>query len=282
MSKVKVGLIQMHCALNPQENLRRAVLRIKRLAKRGARIICLPELFSTEYFCQKRDDGFFALAEKVPSGPTVRALQRAARDSRAVIVTSIYEKDSRGRFFNTAVVIDADGKFLGKYRKMHIPDDPKHYYDEAYYFEKGDLGFKVFSTKYAKIAPMICWDQWFPEGARIAASKGAQIIFYSTAIGWQLKEPPAIASAEHEAWQIIQRSHAIANNVFVAAANHVGRENKLNFWGTSFISDPYGRFVAKAPSGREADIIGECDLSLISQMRRDWPFLEFRRVKMSF
>lgn len=264
----------MHCVKNPQENLANAILRVKKLAKRGAKIICLPELFLTEYFCQSRNKEFFWLAEKIPGGPTLIALQKVAKETGAVITTSIYEKAGAKKFFNTAAVIDADGKFLGKYRKMHIPDDSEHYYDEAHYFSKGDLGIKVFKTKYAAIATLICWDQWFPESARQAAKKGAQIIFYPTAIGFQPKENPVTAKAEHSAWQLIQRSHSIANNVFVAAANHVKKENKLNFWGTSFVSDPYGRVIAQAPSDREADIIAECDLSLIPQMRQDWPFLK--------
>lgn len=264
----------MHCVRHLQKNLSNAISRIKKLAKAGAKIICLPELFLFEYFCQSRDKKFFKLAERIPGGPTLVVLQKTARENRVVITTSIYENAGAGEFFNTAIVIDADGKFLGKYRKIHIPNDPQHYYDEAYYFSKGDLGIKIFKTKYATIATLICWDQWFPESSRQAAKKGAQIIFYPTAIGFQPKENPATAKAEHEAWQLIQRSHAIANNVFVAVANHVKQENKLNFWGTSFVSDPYGRVIAQAPADRETDIIVQCDLSLISQMRRDWPFLE--------
>ena len=273
-SKLKIGLVQMHCGKNPQENLESAILRIKKLARAGAKIICLPELFLTEYFCQTRDKKYFKLAEKIPGGPTLAALQKVAKETGAVITTSIYENAGAGKFFNTAVIIDADGKFLGKYRKTHIPDDPEHYYDEAHYFSKGDLGVKVFKTKYACIAALICWDQWFPESAREAAKKGAQIIFYPTAIGFQPKENLKIAKAEHSAWQLIQRSHAIANNVFVAAANHVKKENHLNFWGSSFVSDPYGRVISQAPVDHETDIIAECDLSLIPQMRRDWPFLK--------
>ncbi|MBI4995250.1 carbon-nitrogen hydrolase [Candidatus Peregrinibacteria bacterium] len=271
--KLKIGLIQMHCGKNPQENLAKAILRIKKLAKAGAKIICLPELFLTEYFCQSRNPEFFKLAEKIPDGHSTRVLQSVAKAKKVVIIASIYEKAS-SKFFNTAVAIDSDGKFLGKYRKMHIPDDPQHYYDEAHYFSEGDLGVKVFKTKYTTIAVLICWDQWFPESAREAAKAGAEIIFYPTAIGFQPKERLGIKKAEHEAWQLIQRSHAIANNVFVAAANHVKKENNLNFWGSSFVSDPYGRVISQAPADREADLLAECDLSLIPQMRRDWPFLE--------
>ena len=274
MSKiVKVGLIQMNCSANRGQNLKRAVLRIENLARRGAQIVCMPELFLGEYFCQTKNKKFRDLAQPVP-GTATTVLGEIAKKHKVVIIASLYERSRGGKFFNTAAVIDADGKYLGKYRKMHIPDDFKNYYGEAFYFEKGDIGIKVFKTKYAAIAPMVCWDQWFPEGARIAALKGAQILFYPTAIGFQIKDKYGVNKTELEAWQTIQRSHAIANNVFVAAVNRVGVEHKLKFWGTSFTSDPYGRIIAKAPSNREADLVVNCDLSLISQTRSDWPFLE--------
>lgn len=263
----------MHCVKNPQENLADAVLRIKKLAKRGAQIICLPELFLSEYFCQTKNKIFFDLAQPVP-GPATNVLAQVAKKYKVVIVGSLYERTNNGKFFNTAAVIDADGKYLGKYRKMHIPDDFKNYYGEAFYFDKGDLGVKVFKTKYAAIAPMVCWDQWFPEGARSAALKGAQILFYPTAIGFQIKDKYGVNEGEWEAWQIMLRSHAIANNVFIAAVNRVGLQHKLNFWGTSFVSDPYGQILKKAPINRETDLIVDCDLSLISQTRNDWPFLK--------
>lgn len=277
---VKVGLIQMHAGTNAQENLNKALDRIKKLAAQGAQIICLPELFLTEYFCQTEDKKFFEFAEKIPGGPTIKALSKAAKENNAVIVTSVYEKDKTGKLYNTAICIDADGKFVGKYRKMHIPDDLEHYYGETFYFEKGNLGVKVFKTKFATIGAAICWDQWFPEVARLAAAKGAEIVFYPTAIGFQLKDPLGINETERQAWQLIQRSHSIANNMFVVAVNHVGPENNLNFWGSSFVSDPYGRMIAEAPVNKEADIIAECDLGVIPQMRKDWPFLENRRIKL--
>ncbi len=269
----------MHCKETAAENLTQAVIRIGKLARRGAQVIALPELFLTPYFCQRRDKKFFALAEPVP-GPTTRVLQTVAAARKAVITTSIFERAGGGKFYNTAVVIDADGKLRGKYRKMHIPDDPKNYYGEAYYFTPGNLGVRVFQTQYAKIATLICWDQWFPEGARIAAAQGARIIIYPTAIGFQLKAKAGINEAEHEAWQVIQRAHAIANGVFVAAVNRVGLEQHLRFWGTSFVSDPYGRVLAQGSTNREEDLLVPCDLNVINQMRKDWPFLTARRVKI--
>lgn len=274
---VNVGLVQMRCEESAEQNLSQAVIRIGKLARRGAQIVALPELFLTSYFCQRRDRKFFALAEPVP-GPTTKVLQTVAAARKVVVTTSIFERADRGKFYNTAVVIDADGKLLGKYRKMHIPDDPEHYYGEAYYFSPGDLGVPVFKTRYAKISTLICWDQWFPESARLAAVKGAEIIFYPTAIGFQLKIAPGINEAEHEAWQTIQRSHAIANTVFVAAVNRVGLEHKLRFWGTSFVADPYGRMLAHASTTREEDLLVSCDLNVISQMRNEWPFLAARRI----
>ncbi|MEK9132391.1 MAG: nitrilase-related carbon-nitrogen hydrolase [Patescibacteria group bacterium] len=271
---VQVGVIQMHNTSSPEENLAHGLRRIYGLAKKGAQIICLPELFKTEYFCQTENKKFFEFAEKIPGGETLRALAAAAKDLEVVIVTSLYEKAANGKLFNTAVVIDADGSLAGKYRKIHVPDDLKNYYGEAFYFEKGDLGAKVFETKYAKIGPMVCWDQWFPEGARAAARKGAEILIYPTAIGFQIKDKYGVNETEREAWQIMQRSHAIANNVFVVACNRTGLEHNLNFWGTSFVADPYGRVIKKAPVNKEEDFIAECELSLIPQVRSDWPFLQ--------
>ena len=291
---VRVGLVQMRAVEDPKKNMLRALSGIKNGAKRGAQIVCLPELFKTQYFCQTKNKKFFDLAEPVP-GPTVKILGEAARENNVAVITSVYERTAGGtrragkvgapgpvaaaKFFNTAVVIDANGRYAGKYRKMHIPDDLKNYYGEAHYFEKGDLGFRVFKTKYAAVGPMVCWDQWFPEGARACAAKGAQILFYPTAIGRQVKDKHGVNDVEYQAWQTIQRAHAIANNIFVVAVNRVGRENHLNFWGTSFVADPYGRVIARAPSDSEADLIVDCDLSLIKQMRADWPFLDARRIK---
>ncbi|MDD5110617.1 MAG: carbon-nitrogen hydrolase [Patescibacteria group bacterium] len=275
---INVGLVQMYSTASAGDNLTRAAQHVRLLAQRGAKIVALPELFLTPYFCQTRDKKFFDLAEPVP-GPTVRVLQAIAKKNRVVLTTSLYER-AGGKYYNTAVVIDADGKYLGKYRKMHIPDDPKFYYGEAYYFSPGNLGVPVFKTRYGKIATLICWDQWFPEGARLAAAKGAEIIFYPTAIGFQLKARPGINEAEHQAWQTIQQSHAIANGVFVAAVNRVGLDNHLRFWGTSFVADPYGRVLKQGSVNREEDILVACDLNLVPQMRRDWPFLAARRLKV--
>lgn len=275
---VKLGLVQMHSGADVEDNLQRAYVHVGALAKRGAKIVALPELFATTYFCQTQDARLLGLAEPI-SGPTTRMLRAMARRHRVVITTSVYESARSGRY-NTAVVIERDGRLLGTYRKMHIPDDPQNYYGEAYYFKPGDLGVKVFKTSVATIAPLICWDQWFPEGARMAAAAGAQIIIYPTAIGFQLKARPGINEAEREAWQTIQRSHAIANGVYVAAVNRVGLDAHLRFWGTSFVADPYGRMLARASTNREQDLLVPCDLSLIPQMRKDWPLLASRRIKV--
>ncbi|MDP3975783.1 MAG: nitrilase-related carbon-nitrogen hydrolase, partial [bacterium] len=241
-NKVSVGLVQMHCSELPEENLTKAVTAIQELADRGAQIICLPELFLGPYFCQERDKKYFALAEAIP-GPNTQSFQDLAREKQVVILASLYELAEDGHRFNTVAVIDADGSLLGKYRKIHVPNDPEYGYDETYYFSQGDLGFQVFQTRYARVSPMVCYDQWFPEGARMCGVKGAQILFYPTAIGWPLKERLNKAyfdRAEHEAWQVTQRSHAIDNHLFVAAVNRVQPEKGLNFWGTSFVCDPYG------------------------------------------
>src|SRR3989338_6440084 len=253
---VKIGLVQMKSTASADDNLARAEKRVRSLARRGVKIVALPELFLSPYFCQTQERKYFALAETVP-GTATRALQIIAKKNRVVLTTSVYER-AGGKFYNTAVVIDADGKYLGKYRKMHIPNDPKFYYGEAYYFSPGNLGVPVFKTRFGKIATLVCWDQWFPEGARLAAAKGAEIIFYPTAIGFQLKARPGVNEAEHQAWQVIQRSHAIANGVFVAAVNSVGRDNHLRFWGTSFVADPYGRVLKQGNTNREEDLLVSC------------------------
>lgn len=277
-SEVRVGLVQMEMSANRDENLKKAIAGIRDLAERGAQIVCLSELFLSRYFCQSKDDSFFNLSEPIP-GLSTDLLMQVAKETGVVIIASLYEK-FESKHFNTAVVIDADGSFLGIYRKMHIPNDPEHGYGETYYFDAGDLGFKVFETKFGRVAPMICWDQWFPEGARIAASHGAQILFYPTAIGWNEKvDPPAIQEAEHEAWQTVQRSHSIANNVFTVAVNRTGKEDDLTFWGTSFVSDPYGRFIGKASVEKPENLLVTCDLNLIDSMRKDWPFMDARRVR---
>jgi N-carbamoylputrescine amidase len=274
---VSVGLVQIHCGDNIRANIDKAVAAIRALAAEGARMICLPELFNAPYFCQERDDKYFKLAEPVP-GPTTAVLSEVAAACKVVVITSIYEQADK--FYNTAVVLDADGKLVGKYRKMHIPDDPNNHYDEAYYFSPGDLGFPAFRTQYATVGAMVCFDQWFPEGARLEAAAGAQILFYPTAIGWPISQTREdLNAAENNMWKTVQIAHGIANNCFVVAVNRVGIQDTLNFWGSSFVSDPYGRVVASASTDREENIIGICDMSIIEQKRKDWPFLEARRIK---
>jgi len=273
--QVKVGLVQMSCGENPAANLARAVERGKAAAKRGAQIVCLQELFRSRYFCQSEDYRNFKLAESIP-GPSTDALGKLARDKDIVIVASLFERRSAGIYHNTAVVIDADGSLAGKYRKMHIPDDPLYY--EKFYFTPGDLGFPSFQTRYAKIAVLVCWDQWFPEGARAAALSGAQILFYPTAIGWIPGEPRAVAQNQRNAWEIIQRSHAVANGVYVASVNRVGREGKIKFWGHSFVAGPFGEVVAHAGGERDEILIAKCELQKIEETRQSWPFLRDRRI----
>jgi N-carbamoylputrescine amidase len=275
---MKVGLVQMQCTKDHQRNLDKAIESIADLADKGANVICLPELFHAEYFCQTRNDEYFKLAETIP-GTTTDLLAALAKKFGVTILAPLFEKSAEGGYFNTVAVIGDTGEIQGIYRKMHIPDDPDNGYDEAYYFQPGDLGFKVFDTKHGAISPMVCWDQWFPEGARMCAVKGAQVLFYPTAIGWPLTDRHDLNVAEHEAWQTIQRSHAIANNVFVVAVNRVGLQDGLNFWGTSFVADPYGRVLAKASTNKEENIVVDCPISTITSMRKDWPFLDYRRVR---
>jgi N-carbamoylputrescine amidase len=232
-------------------------------------------LFRSKYFCQSEDHRNFKLAETIP-GPSSDALSDLARRRKIVIVASLFERRAAGLYHNTAVVIDADGSMVGKYRKMHIPDDPLYY--EKFYFTPGDLGFPSFQTRYAKIAVLVCWDQWFPEGARLAALSGAQILFYPTAIGWIPKEPRAAARIQRNGWELIQRSHAVANGVFVASVNRVGREGKIKFWGHSFVAGPFGEIVAQAGGEREEVLIARCELGKIEETRQAWPFLRDRRI----
>jgi len=273
--QIKLGLVQMSCSNDPGANLTKAVERIGAAAQKGARIICLQELFRSRYFCQSEDHLNFKLAETVP-GPSTDTLGELARRKSIVIVASLFEKRASGVYHNTAVVIDADGSIAGKYRKMHIPDDPLFY--EKFYFTPGDLGFPSFRTCYAKIAVLVCWDQWFPEGARLAALSGAQILFYPTAIGWIPHEPRAVARNQRSAWELIQRSHAVANGVYVASVNRVGREGKLKFWGNSFVAGPFGEIVAHAGGEREEILVATCDLAKIEETRQSWPFLRDRRI----
>jgi len=270
-----IGLIQMACSDNSKANLEKAVQKIRQASKAGARIICLQELFKTPYFPQTEVSRNFSLAEPVP-GPGTEFFSKIARDEKVVLVTPFFEKRAQGVYHNTAAVIDADGSFLGKYRKMHIPDDPGFY--EKFYFTPGDLGFKTFQTRYARIGVLICWDQWFPEAARLAVLGGAQILFYPTAIGWNVREKSAEARAQREAWEIIQRGHAVANGVYVAAVNRVGLEKRLRFWGSSFVADPFGKVISRAGDKRDEILVTECDFSKIDETRESWPFLRDRRV----
>jgi N-carbamoylputrescine amidase len=274
-NEVTLGLVQMSTGADPDANLAKAVRRIGAAAKKGAQIVCLQELFRSNYFCQSEDSRNFQLAETIP-GPSTEALRELARAKEIVVVASIFEKRSAGLCHNSAVVIDADGALVGKYRKMHIPDDPLYY--EKFYFAPGDLGFPSFQTRYAKIAVLVCWDQWFPEGARLAVLSGAEILFYPTAIGWIPGEPRRVARNQREAWELIQRSHAVANGVYVAVTNRVGREAKIKFWGNSFVSAPFGEIVARGSSEREEIVIARCDLAKIAETRESWPFLRDRRV----
>jgi N-carbamoylputrescine amidase len=272
---VTVGLVQMSCAPQPEANLKKAIARINDAAKRGAQIVCLQELFRSQYFCQTEDIQLFKLAETIP-GPTTEKLAKVARQREVVIVASLFEKRAAGVYHNTAVMIDTSGKIVGKYRKMHIPDDPLFY--EKFYFTPGDLGFQTHETAYGKLGTLVCWDQWFPEAARLTALGGAQFLLYPTAIGWLPDEEQSMNEAQLSAWETIQRGHAIANGVYVVVVNRVGHEGKLTFWGQSFVADPFGRIVAKASAEEEEVLVVECDLSRIEETRQNWPFLRDRRI----
>jgi len=272
---IKLGLIQMACDTDPRVNLDHAIARIEEASTDGATVICLPELFRSRYFCQSEEVELFDLAEPIP-GPSTEALGRLAASRKVVIVASLFERRAAGVYHNTAVVLDADGKIAGCYRKMHIPDDPRYY--EKFYFTPGDLGFSAHRTDRATLGVLVCWDQWFPEAARLTALSGAQILFYPTAIGWHRSEVPEVRRRQHEAWETVQRGHAIANGVYVAAVNRVGVEDGLEFWGSTFVSDPFGEVIARAASSVEETLIVECDLGKIDQTRREWPFLRDRRI----
>lgn len=279
--KYVAGLVQTACSPSPGENLQRAAARVEEAAQRGAEVICLPELFRSQYFCQREDAALFDLAEPVP-GPTTETLGKVAQARGVVIVAPLFERRAPGVYHNSAAVIDASGEVVGLYRKMHIPDDPAYY--EKFYFTPGDLGFRAFDTRVGRIATLICWDQWYPEGARLAALQGPSILFYPTAIGWHPAEKEQFGAAQRDAWRTIQRGHAIANGVYVAAVNRVGFENPavagagLEFWGSSFISDPFGVVLAEASADREEILLAEIDLGRIEDVRRNWPFLRDRRV----
>jgi N-carbamoylputrescine amidase len=278
-SKFRIGLIQMACSTDPNENLAKAEWRIREAAGKGAQIVCVQELFRSQYFCREEDPGLFDLAEPVP-GPTTESFARLARALEVAIVGSVFERRAAGVYHNTALVVDADGALLGIYRKMHIPDDPGYY--EKYYFAPGDLGFRCFDTRFARVAPLVCWDQWYPEAARLAALGGAQVLFYPTAIGWHPPEKARSGAAEHDAWRTIQRAHAIANGLYLAAVNRVGYEGPpetgLEFWGGSFVADPFGQVLAAASHDGEETLIVECDPRRIEKVRREWPFLRDRRI----
>ena len=272
---VTLGLIQMRAGEKTEDNLAKAMERIAAAAKKGAQIVCLQELFRSRYFCQSENQRNFRLAESIP-GPTTEALSALAEARQIVIVASVFERRSAGVYHNTAVILDADGSIAGIYRKMHIPDDPLYY--EKFYFTPGDLGFPSFQTRYAKVSALVCWDQWFPEGARSAALSGAQILIYPTAIGWIPNEPKLIAGQQRDAWELIQRSHAVANGVYVASVNRVGREGRIKFWGNSFVAGPFGEIVAHADGEREEILLANCDLGRTEEIRQSWPFLRDRRI----
>jgi N-carbamoylputrescine amidase len=272
---LRIGLVQMQVGEDPAANLTRALAQLDAAAERGAQVACLPELFRSRYFCQSEDPAKFDLAEPIP-GESTEALSKLAAEREMAIVASLFEKRAEGVYHNTSVVIDADGQSLGMYRKMHIPDDPLYY--EKFYFTPGDLGFRAFAARPAKLGALVCWDQWFPEGARLTALAGAQVIFYPTAIGWQFDEGEEMDKAQHDAWETVQRGHAIANGVFVAAVNRVGREDGIQFWGRSFLADPFGRVLARASADEEETLVVDCDLGTIEEVRRNWPFLRDRRI----
>jgi N-carbamoylputrescine amidase len=278
-SPFTVGLVQMRCEAAAEANMEKALGRVRQAAEAGVQIICLPELFRSQYFCQREDAKLFDLAEPIP-GPSTERLAQVARSTGTVVIASLFERRTAGVYHNTAAVIDADGKLLGIYRKMHIPDDPLYY--EKYYFTPGDTGFRTFDTRFGRIGVLVCWDQWFPEGARLTALRGAQVLFYPTAIGWHPREKAEHGVAQHQAWELIQRSHAIANGVYVAVANRVGHEGAadagLEFWGGSFVSDPFGGLIKKASQQDEELVVAKCDPARQEEIRRNWPFLRDRRI----
>ncbi len=276
---VNVGLIQVACSPDPAANLERTLAAADSAARDGAQILCTQELFRSQYFCQSEDYAHFQLAEPIP-GPTTAAFQSLAKKRRVVVIVSLFEKRAAGLYHNSAAVIDADGSLLGIYRKMHIPDDPLYY--EKFYFAPGDLGFRAWQTRYARIGVLICWDQWYPEAARLTALQGAEVLFYPTAIGWHPREKAALGEQQHAAWETIQRSHAIANGCYVAAVNRVGHETLagegIEFWGQSFVAGPFGEVLGKAGPVREETLLVPLDLHKLDDTRTHWPFLRDRRI----
>lgn len=277
MSKVKVGLVQMSCSGDAKSNMDKAIAGIKDAAAKGANIVCLQELFTSLYFCDVEDYENFKLAEPIP-GPSTDTLSAVAKEAGVVVIASLFEKRAQGLYHNTTAVLDADGTYLGKYRKMHIPDDPAYF--EKFYFTPGDLGYKVFKTKYGTIGVLICWDQWYPEAARLTSLMGAEILFYPTAIGWATSQDEATNNEQYNAWQTIQRSHAVANGVHVVSVNRVGFEQNgaMKFWGGSFVSNPFGSLIVKASHDEEEVIVTELDLSKTDSYRTHWPFMRDRRI----
>lgn len=284
--KYRVGLVQMRMGADPAANFDAAVGHIREAARKGAEIVCLPELFQTQYFCQREDLRLFDLAEAIP-GPSTEKLAELARELHVSIVASLFERRAAGLYHNTAVTLNAEGEVASVYRKMHIPDDPLYY--EKYYFTPGDLGFQAVDLGVGRVGTLVCWDQWYPEGARLTALQGAEVLFYPTAIGWHPDEKEEYGAAQYDAWQTIQRSHAIANGIYVAGVNRVGHENGdvkgnraagkgIEFWGGSFLADPFGRVIAKASHDKEEILIGEIDIAQIEDTRRNWPFLRDRRI----
>jgi N-carbamoylputrescine amidase len=279
--KYTAGLVQMACTESLDANLQKAATLVESAAQRGAEVVCLPELFRSQYFCQREDVALFDLAETIP-GPTTEVLGKVAKARGVVIIAPLFERRAPGVYHNSAAVIDASGEVVGIYRKMHIPDDPGYY--EKFYFTPGDLGFRAFNTQVGRIATLICWDQWYPEGARLAAMQGPGILFYPTAIGWHPAEKAQFGTAQRDAWRTVQRSHAIANGVYVAAVNRVGFERTvatsagLEFWGSSFICDPFGVVLAEGSTEREEIVLAEIDLGRLEDVRRNWPFLRDRRI----
>lgn len=277
---MKIGLIQMACSANPVENLERGVDKVEIAVRSGAQVICLPELFRSQYFCQKEDAALFDLAESVP-GPSTEVFAKIAKSHRVIILVSLFERRTAGVYHNSIAVLDERGEITGLYRKMHIPDDPAYY--EKFYFTPGDRSFQAINTTHARVGTLICWDQWFPEAARMTALQGAEILFYPTAIGWHPKEKTEEGQAQRDAWLTIQRSHAIANGVFVVAVNRVGHEasaggDGLEFWGSSFVCDPFGVVLAQASVEKEETLVVDIDLKRIEEVRRNWPFLRDRRI----
>jgi N-carbamoylputrescine amidase len=275
----RIGLVQSSCSLDPNENLAKTEWKVREAAARGAQVVCLQELFRSQYFCREENAELFALAESIP-GPSTDTLGRLARELKVVIVASLFERRAAGLYHNTAAVLDPDGEITGLYRKMHIPDDPLYF--EKYYFTPGDLGFNSIATPHGRLGVLVCWDQWYPEGARIAALSGADLLVYPTAIGWHPAEKAQYGAAQLDAWRTIQRAHAIANGVYVAAVNRVGYEGPpghgLEFWGSSFVADPFGQVIAQASSDQEEILIAECDPRRMEEVRRNWPFLRDRRI----